>query len=34
MIFECENVTLGYENKIVTSNLSFTIDMRLCVYCR
>ena len=26
MIFECENVTLGYENKIVTSNLSFTID--------
>ena len=26
MIFECENVTLGYENKIVISNLSFTID--------
>ena len=26
MIFECENVTLGYEDKIVTSNVSFTID--------
>lgn len=32
MIFECENVTLGYENKIVTSNLSFTIDKEImCV---
>lgn len=26
MIFECENVTLGYDNKLVTKDLSFNVD--------
>ena len=33
MIFECKDVTLGYENKVVTKNLNFKIDQGdyLCV---
>ena len=33
MIFECKDVTLGYENKIVAKNLNFKIDQGdyLCV---
>lgn len=26
MIFECKDVTLGYENKVVAKNLNFKID--------
>lgn len=33
MIFECKDVTLGYENKVVAKNLNFKIDQGdyLCV---
>ena len=33
MIFECKDVTLGYENKVVANNLNFKIDQGdyLCV---
>ena len=35
MIFECKDVTLGYENKVVAKNLNFKIDQGdyLCVVC-
>ena len=34
MIFECKDVTLGYENKVVAKNLNFKIDQGdyLCVF--
>ena len=34
MIFECKDVTLGYENKVVAKNLNFKIDQgRLSLCC-
>ena len=29
MIFECKDVTLGYENKVVAKNLNFKITPNL-----
>lgn len=33
MVFECDNVTLGYENRIVADNLKFCLNegQYLCI---